>query len=148
MTQLSPNFSFAEMTVTKCGLPNSPNSTQLRSMTTLCTEVLEKIRAHFGKPVIVTSGFRSEAVNRDAGGASNSQHLLGEAADIHIPGVANSEIWQWVVDNLDFDQIIAEKLQKDVPDAGWIHVSYRAGRLRKDAKSFVNGKYVKGLHFV
>ena len=61
--QISQNFTLAELTVTNSGAENTPDSQQIANLTALCAHILEPIRAHFGKPVVVTSGFRSAAVN-------------------------------------------------------------------------------------
>jgi len=149
MTQLSKHFSLAEFTRSKLaetmGIPNKPAGRQVDNLAALCYHVLEPLRAHFGKPVTINSGFRSIALNEAVGGSATSQHLSGEAADIEIKGVANADIWQWIVDNVPFDQIIAESLSKTDGSAGWIHVSYSIKHNRKEALSQVKGKYVLGL---
>lgn len=145
---LSEYFTLDEMTVTKSGFPNIPNEQQIESLKSLCVHILEPIRIFYKKPVIVPSAFRSVDVNRAAGGAKNSQHLNGEAADIHIPGINNSDLWQYIVDTLPFDQVIAEKLSRTNGQSGWVHVSYAPAN-RKDAISFLgNGIYVHGLEYV
>lgn len=145
---LSQHFTLDELTVTGSGLTNIPDDKQIASLIALCDNVLERLRAHFGAPVVVSSGFRSPAVNSRAGGASDSQHLAGEAADIHIPGVDNADIWRWIDANLEFDQLIGERLEDGHPSAGWVHVSYRVDHARKDAiSSPTAGHYVEGLHF-
>lgn len=151
MTQLSPHFTLEEMCVTNSGLPNVPGAIAIENLTTLCTKILEPIRNHFGKPVKINSGFRSPAVNLAAGSKVNStsQHLFGEAADIEIPGVRNDVIWSYIVDVLkDFDQVIAEKLMINDGTAGWIHVSWREDRLRREALSWDGHNYRVGLHYV
>lgn len=154
--RLSPNFTLAEMCVTNQSFPNNPPPVVIEALTALCKNVLEPLREHFRKKyparkiaVIVTSGYRSDRVNAAVGGSETSQHRFGEAADIRIPGIPNQEIWRYIADHLQYDQVIAEKLMVKNGNAGWIHVSYRAGRLRKSAISFLgSGKYVPGLHFV
>lgn len=150
VTQLSEHFSLAEMTITKSGLLNIPDHAQIIALEALCENVLEKIHAHFQRPVIVTSGFRSPEVNAAAGGKSNSQHLKGEAADIHIEGIHNADIFHFITETKDFqyDQCIAEMLSETNGAQGWVHVSYSLYQTRRDARSFIgNGKYVKGLHY-
>jgi hypothetical protein len=110
--------------------------------------VLEPIRSHYDLPVIITSGFRSPEVNHAAGGAADSQHLNGEAADIHIPGVKNADLWTYIKNFLTFDQVIAERLKEDDGAAGWVHVSFRVNRARMSALSSpTKGVYLGGLHF-
>ena len=145
--KLSENFSLAEFTRTGRDLENVPNAAQINAMMELCDNVLELVREHFKKPIIITSGFRSAAVNAAVGGSLTSQHSKGEAADFHIVGVANSDIWQFIVNNCCFDQCIAEKLDKKNGAKGWCHVSYKPRGNRHQELSYVNGKYLKGLVF-
>jgi len=148
---LSPHFTLGEFTKSSHDIPNKPDYTQIYSMKELCKSVLEPLREHFGA-VNITSGFRCPELNKAAGGAPSSQHLRGEAADIKIPGVRNDAVWNYIKNNLPFDQLIAEKLKLDDGATGWIHVSY-APTLRRDAISYlgkINGKhtYVKGLAYI
>ena len=85
----------------------------------LCRNVLEPLRKHFDSPVIVTSGFRCEEVNKAIGGSPSSQHMIGEAADIQVIGHSAYEVADWLVEesNLEFDQVIYEF-------DSWVHVSY------------------------
>lgn len=127
--QLSDHFSLAEMTRSQTairkGLDNTPPPAAIASLRSLCTNVLEPLRAHYGRPVLVTSGYRAPAVNRACGGATSSQHCLGEAADLTVAGVSNIEVCRWMERNLNYDQLIYE-----FGEAGWVHVSWRDGRLR------------------
>lgn len=136
MSQLTEHFSLAEMTVTQQPFANVPRAEAVTRLTTLCDDVLEPIRRHFG-PVHVNSGFRSDAVNAAVGSKPTSQHRLGEAADIEIPGFPNGELAAWIRDNLAFDQLILEAYTPGVPSSGWVHCSYRAGRLRKSVLTMV-----------
>ena len=98
--------------------------------------VLNPTREHMGMPIYVTSGFRSEDVNKEIGGAPNSQHMKGEAADIStLKKLKNIEMFRYIRDNLVFDQLILE-------DGGrWIHVSYVTGRKnRKQVLEITFGK--------
>lgn len=153
--KLSDHFTLAELCVTNTGLPNTPDGEHVEALIHLCRNVLEPVRAwaRTKKPdavVIVNSGFRSYKVNAAAGSKSTtSQHLFGEAADIEIPGIRNDDIYLFIRDELkNFDQLIAEKLQRADGSAGWIHVSYRVDRLRREAISFLGNKYVPGLQYV
>lgn len=156
--KLSPNFDLSEFTRSKAaeehGVDNSPNDQQIKNLILWCMNIGEPVRKHFGKPVVITSGFRSAALNAVIGGANSSQHSKGEAADFHIPGVPNVDIFRYIMGDLAFDQLIAEKLSETNGDAGWIHTSYVAGTgNRHDVLSYVADKggkkiYTKGLHFV
>lgn len=147
MTQLTEHFALEEFTRNSRNIPNDPSDDQIASLTYLAQNILEPIRAQFG-PVIITSGFRCPTLNKAVGGAASSQHTKGEASDIHIEGVANADLWHWIVDNLNFDQVIAEQLNENNGAAGWVHVSGISGNNRKDAISFLGqGKYVKGFKY-
>ncbi len=147
--QISKHFSLAEMTFTSTKHKNMPNEEQVIALKALCENVLEPIRGHFDKPITIHSAFRSPEVNKSVGGAASSQHLKGEAADITIRGVANVDIYNFIRDNLVHDQVIAEKLNKNNGNFGWVHVSYSKHHNREEGISFLGaGRYVKGLVFV
>jgi zinc D-Ala-D-Ala carboxypeptidase len=80
---------------------------------------------------MVNSGFRGPKLNKAIGGARNSQHLTGQAADIEIPGLDNKVVFDWIKDNLDFDQLILEFYKPGIPDSGWVHVSWSNKKNRK-----------------
>lgn len=128
--QLSANFALAEMILSRTahrrGINNTPAPAAVEALRALAQHVLQPVRDHFGRPVIVTSGYRSPVLNKAIGGGSSSQHTLGEAADFTVAGVSNIEVARWIVANIPFDQLIYE-----FGEGGWLHVSYRAGRLRR-----------------
>ena len=140
MKQLSPNFSLQEMTVTNTGLPNVAPPEAISHLTALCVKVLEPIRAHFGKPVTVNSGYRSPAVNRAVGSSPTSQHGMGQAADIEIPGVSNLDLARRIADHLKFDQLILEAHRKGDPSSGWVHVSL-GPRMRSQVLTMTMGSH-------
>ena len=128
--QLSEHFTLSEftksITAERLGISNKPDYEQVLAMKHLCSEVLEPLRRHYGAPIRITSGFRSEALNMAVGGVGNSQHMLGEAADLSVPNEDVARDWfHWIVRNTDFDQLILETANgKDF----WIHVSCRKNR--------------------
>lgn len=126
---LSPNFTLAEMirssTAQRRGIDNSPPPAVVKNLERLCRNVLEPVRAHYGRPVIVTSGYRSPALNSAIGGSSTSQHSQGEAADFTVHGVSNIEVCRWMEANLEYDQLIYE-----FGEEGWVHCSWSKTRLR------------------
>lgn len=140
--QLSPNFSLAEMcqsqTALRRKIKNVPDQATTASMVKLCNKVLEPSRAHFNKdgthPAIISSGFRCRKLNAIIGGAGSSQHCLGEAADYRIIGIKLVPLRDWIQKNLEFDQLILE-FYDPRDDSGWVHVSYREGKNRKQAFS-------------
>jgi hypothetical protein len=153
---LSANFSLHELTKSETALrmdlDNTPNETEIENLRLLCEKVLQPVRDHYGKGVKVNSAFRSLAVNAAAGGvqgAKSSDHTRGMAADIEIPGVANADLAQWIMDNIDYTQLILEFYTPGIPDSGWVHVSYDPANLKKQelTATKVAGKttYLPGL---
>lgn len=123
-------FSIKEMTksntATAEGIDNTPDQTITNNLIKLIEAVLDPLREWYGKPIIVNSGYRCEALNKAIGGAKSSQHMLGEAADITVGSKEeNEKLFNYIKDNLEFDQLINES------NFSWVHVSYREGRLRK-----------------
>ena len=150
---LSANFSLKEMTrsdaATRLGLNNTPDEKTIDNLKMLCEKVLQPVRDHFGKTVTVTSGFRSSETNQAIGGSKSSDHVRGQAADIEIAGVPNAELAQWIMDNLDYTQLILEFYTQGIPDSGWVHVSFDPNNLKKQELTAVKvaGKtqYLTGL---
>jgi zinc D-Ala-D-Ala carboxypeptidase len=146
--KLSKNFSMAEFTKSQTaerkGIDNTPQGEHLEAAKELFENVVQKVRDHFG-PTVINSGYRCPELNEAVGGSAKSQHCHGEAADIEVPGVANADVANWIVDNLDFDQVILEFYKPGIPDSGWVHVSYKAdgsNRKRPLTASRVDGKTV------
>ena len=108
--KLTPHFTLDEMvksqTALRLGLDNTPDTDEMKSLLALCENVLEPVRIHWAKPVVVNSGFRALRVNRAIGSRDSSQHAKGEAADIEIPGISNQELADFINDNLSYDQAI------------------------------------------
>ena len=133
--KLSKNFTLQEFTKSQTalrqGIDNTPEGEHLEAAKALFENVVQPVRDNFG-PTVINSGYRGPALNEAVGGSAKSQHCKGEAVDIECPGVPNADIAQWIVDNLDFDQVILEFYTPGIPDSGWVHVSYRAdGENRK-----------------
>lgn len=84
--------------------------------------VLQPVRDNFNKPVVISSGYRSPAVNRAIGGSSKSQHMTGQAADFIIPWIDNYDVANWIKNNLKYDQLILEFYLGG--NSGWVHVGY------------------------
>ena len=128
--QLSKHLSRSEFersdAATNYGISNSMNSGQLAKAMALAINCFEPIREHLGKPIRVNSGYRSPAVNKRIGGALTSQHSLGEAIDLDLH---DRDLFEWIIDNVVFDQLIAEFPSQG--KASWFHISYREGRNRK-----------------
>jgi hypothetical protein len=150
---LTANFSLHELTKSetalRLGLDNTPDDEATENLRLLCEKVLQPVRDHYGKGVKVNSAFRSPESNAAVGGSKTSDHCLGRAADIEIPGVANADLAQWIMDNLDYTQLILEFYTPGIPDSGWVHVSYDPNNLKKQelTATKVAGKtqYLNGL---
>lgn len=117
---LSPNFTLEELTASEVaqrkGLDNTPNATEVANLVRTA-ELLEQVRALLGKPILVNSAFRSKAVNDAVGSKDTSQHRLGCAADIRVPGMTPKEVVRACIDGgIPFDQIIEEF-------GSWTHIS-------------------------
>jgi hypothetical protein len=153
MTQLSTNFSLHELskseTALRMGFDNTPDEEATENLRLLCEKVLQPVRDHYGKGVKVNSAYRSPESNAAVGGSKTSDHCKGMAADIEIPGVANADLAQWIMDNLDYTQLILEFYTPGIPDSGWVHVSYDPNNLKKQelTATKVAGKtqYLPGL---
>ena len=147
---LSPHFTLAEMThsytAVRLGMKNVPNAAAIEALRLVCVNVLEPVRAHFGRPVTINSGYRSQAVNRAVKGSSTSQHVKGQAVDFEVPGVANGDVAAWVRFNLQFDQLILEAYTPGNPSSGWVHCSWCPSGRRMSVLTYTPGKgYFNGL---
>lgn len=142
--QLTEHFTLEEFTTSSTakarGIDNSVSSQRVvDNLRNLCKQVLEPLRSYANQPITISSGYRCKALNKVVGGARNSQHMTGEAADIHIPlydfkdstGSRLTDIqlardWmQWLTDNTDFDQLILETVNRRI---FWLHVSCKRDR--------------------
>ena len=145
---LSKNLTLSEVTKSSVaknhGINNEPNAEQLENLKTIANEVFQKIRDHFGVPIKVSSGFRSEALNKKVKGSKTSDHMKGCALDIDMDGfsstITNRDVFNYIKDNLEFRQLIWEFGNYDNPD--WVHVSYSRNKNRKQQLKAVkkNGK--------
>ena len=141
--QLTKNFSLSEMlrsdTASRLHLNNDPPETAVINLKLLAEHVLQPLRDAYGKPIIVSSGFRSQALNKAINGAKNSQHMLGQAADIvprYQPGWTDQQrrqecqrLFELIRSlSLPFDQLIDEK------NFSWVHVSYEERNRRQVLK--------------
>ena len=129
---LTKNFTLQEMykstTAIRLGIDNTPSDIAVNNLTLLCKNVLQPLRDHIGESIRVSSGYRSPALNKKIGGSKSSQHCLGQAADISC-GERTAELYEYIKNNLIFDQIIWEFGDDHNPD--WVHVSYSSTSNRK-----------------
>ena len=132
---LSKSFTLNELTksqeATRLGIDNTPNEEHILNLKLLCENVLQPIRDFYGMPLSVSSGYRSAALCEAIGSSSKSQHTKGQAADFEIFGVANKDLADFVVKNLDYDQCILEFWNENEPNSGWVHCSFNALGNRK-----------------
>ena len=125
-------------TASRKGIDNTPHGEHLNNLISTAQNIFEPIRNHFGAPIFVSSGYRSEELNKAIGGAhkiikgeyvATSQHCKGQALDLDNDAVqypTNKQIFDYIKDNLNFDQLIWEFGTEENPS--WVHVSYRADK--------------------
>lgn len=146
---LSKHFQLAEFTKSQTalrrGLDNTPDAAQIENIRDLVDHVLQPVRSHFARPVIITSGFRSPKLNSAIGGSATSHHMRGMAADFEIPDVANGVVAEWIQENLQFTQLILEFYTPGVPDSGWVHVAYDAQDLKEESLTVT--RTMKGVQY-
>jgi len=137
---LSDHFSLAEFTKSQTairkGIKNEPKEEAIENMRLLCENILEPVRAYYGLPFTLNSGFRSLGLNTEIGSSPTSQHVTGQAADFEIPTISNKDIAHWIRDSLDYDQLLLEFYKEGDPSSGWVHCSYVGFENRKQAKTF------------
>ena len=125
---ISKHISFKEATIsrtaTRLDIDNEPNKEQLTNMKLVAEEVFEPLRKWAGGPIKINSFFRSPKLNKAIGGSGKSQHCKGYAIDLDdtFKHKTNAEMFNWIKDNLDFDQMIWEFGNDNNPN--WVHVSY------------------------
>jgi len=147
MNNISDHITFEEATYSNTAIQNNidniPDSISLENMKTLAIRVFEPLRKHFNKPILVTSFYRSLDVNKLINGSSSSQHLTGKAIDIKTSNknhFTNKDIFNYIKNNLVFDQLIWEYGNDNEPQ--WVHVSYsknsNRGQILQAKK--INGK--------
>ena len=125
---ISKHISYKEgihsITAIRKGIDNEPNEEQLANMKLVAEKVFEPLRIFINGPIKVNSFFRSPDLNKAIGGSTKSQHCKGQAIDIDdtYGKATNAEMYWWIKENLDFDQMIWEFGNNDNPD--WVHISY------------------------
>jgi hypothetical protein len=124
------------------GISNMPTGEHIANFMLLAEKIFEPIREHFGVPIHISSGYRSKELNAKIGGSATSQHCKGQAVDIDMDGstngVSNADVFNFIKDNLPFDQLIWEFGNEDNPD--WVHVSYVPNGRKQILKAFkMNG---------
>ena len=130
--KLSKNLTLAEVTksatASRLGIDNTPDEWTTENLRQIAINVFQPLRDAFGCPIYVSSGYRCPEVNRAIGGAKRSQHMEGRALDLDADtfgGCTNAEIFHWIKENVEFDQLIWEFGDENNPN--WVHVSYVYG---------------------
>ena len=127
------NFTITELvksdTAERQGINNTPDINSLDNLLELVFYVLQPLRDKLGKPMIITSGFRSKKVNELVGGVSNSQHLYGQAADFVVNGMTPAQVVEFIKKSgVEFDQCIDE--------GSWTHISFNKGHNRRQVLKY------------
>jgi len=138
--KLSKNLTLKEAiksnTATRKGIDNTPDQWAINNLKAVAENIFQPIRDHFGVPIGVSSGFRGKDLNKAIGGSKYSQHMIGEALDLDADmygKVTNAEIFNYVKNNLEWDQMIWEFGDDEEPN--WVHISYKDdGPNRKQIK--------------
>ena len=128
--KLSKNLSLSEVTksqtAVRLGINNTPDDEwTIGNLKAIAERVFQPLRDAFGCPIYVSSGYRSDALNRAIGGSKRSQHMEGRALDLDADvfgRCTNSQIFNWLRENVEFDQMVWEFGDDDNPD--WVHVSF------------------------
>lgn len=149
--KLSEYFTLPQLcnsqTAKENGISNVPEDNSIeQNLEALAKNILDPIKKKYSS-VQINSGYRCAELNTLEDGATNSQHLYGQAVDIEIPGVSNLELAKWIKNNLTFDQVILENatnLEND-PNSGWVHVSYSRTNNRHQAMTSKNKITQNGL---
>lgn len=144
---LSTNLTLTEVirsdTAKRLGINNYPTTEHLENLKNLAQGLFQPIRDHFGVPIYISSGYRTKELNAATPGSSlTSQHCKGQAIDIDmdgsLDGVTNRDVFNYIKDNLVFDQLIAEFPHNGNPS--WVHVSYRWGNQRRQVLVSTRGR--------
>ncbi len=144
---LTANFTLEEFlksdTAELLGIENKPTQKEIFAMSRLCACVLQPLRNHYKRPVIITSGYRCIELNKTIGGSANSQHTKGEAADIVVEGIPAYKVAEYLERTADYDQLILER--RNLID--FVHVSWIAvGANRIEVlNSPQKGQFLRGI---
>ena len=138
--KLSANFTLDELIKSQIaerkGINNNPSPEQIENLKALAVNILQPIRTHFDKPLIISSGFRCAQLCLEIGSKITSQHCADNeaaAADFEIWGMDNEILASWIKGNLEFDQLILEFYKKGEPNSGWVHCSYSRNQNRNQS---------------
>ena len=138
--KLTANITLDELTKSQVaerkGINNNPNPKQIENLKALATNILQPVRSHYDKPLIISSGFRCAELCIAIGSSINSQHVADDnaaAADFEIWGRDNKEVASFIKSELEFEQLILEFYRDNEPSSGWIHCSYSTNSNRNQS---------------
>lgn len=146
--KLTRNFSLGEAAKSsvadRLGIDNTPPAELVPAIEAIAEFVLQPARDHFRTPIVPSSWYRCQALDKairsvaaQARWTPKSQHIWGQAVDFEVPGVSNLDLASWLAANIDFDQLILEFHNPDIPTSGWCHVSYVGhGQNRREMLQF------------
>ena len=136
--KLTANFTLDELTKSQTaerkGINNNPSPEQIENLKALAVNILQPVRSHFDKALIISSGFRCAQLCIEIGSSITSQHVADNeaaAADFEIWGTDNEVLATWIKSELEFDQLILEFYKKGEPNSGWVHCSYSRNKNRQ-----------------
>ena len=149
-TKLSQNFKLKEFeksfVAKRKNIDNCVHDKEtFKSLEKLCKNIVQPIRNYYKIPFSPNSGYRSITLNRYIGSSDTSQHVLGQAVDLEIPGVNNEELFNFIKDELDFDQVILEYYDGVDPSSGWVHVSYVSNKDNRNRAMTFDGDHYRIL---
>ena len=147
-TKLSQNFKLKEFeksfVAKRKNIDNCVHDKEtFKSLEKLCKNIVQPIRNYYKIPFSPNSGYRSITLNRYIGSSDTSQHVLGQAVDLEIPGVNNEELFNFIKDELDFDQVILEYYDGVDPSSGWVHVSYVSNKDNRNRAMTFDGDHYR-----
>lgn len=129
----------ASTTAKQKGIDNTPSAAVKTNLQKLITNLLNPIREAYGKPIVISSGYRCPALNAAVGGVANSQHVTGQAADLQATSSGSlADIFRAAVKVGGYDQLIIEHAKNTV----WVHISY-SDNPRREMFSYNGGSYTK-----
>ena len=152
--KLSNNLSVKEVTKSntakRYGISNEPTIEHLENLKAIALNIFQPARDYFKKPIHVSSGYRSESLNKKIGGSKTSQHSKGQALDLDahtFGGITNKDLFNFISEHTDFDQLIWEFGTETEPD--WVHVSYTSNGVNRGEKliAFREKNKVKYKHY-
>lgn len=147
-TKLSQNFKLKEFeksfVAKRKNIDNCVHDKEtFKSLEKLCKNIVQPIRNYYKIPFSPNSGYRSITLNRYIGSSDTSQHVLGQAVDLEIPGVNNEGLFNFIKDELDFDQVILEYYDGVDPSSGWVHVSYVSNKDNRNRAMTFDGDHYR-----